>query len=437
MVNYHRFFFESMILFIKLMIQLPKKLDVEPILYSNTHKRFSSNKSTPEQTLCLKNPADRKTWGFIVIDNTIRGQGLGGIRMVSDLTLTEVKRLAKIMTLKNSLAQLPFGGAKVGVILDSENFRDIPELRADFFAIFAEAIFTVDNFIPAPDMGTNESDIQIINETFSKKLGTSQHGRGGVSRPADKGGVPIDDWGLTAHGLLASVRSLEQLESGFAIKDSRVIVQGYGNVGASIAQKLSMNGACIVGASDINAALWHPFGLDINELNRVRTLPGGLCHYKKAETRRFFGDRLDWLIEAPCDLLIPCARPDSITSRNADRLECGYILQGANSPCNKMTEYYLWNRRGILSLSDIVVNSGGVIGCAAELKMILDRKFKKKVETHNTRSWIEDRVCRTVTQNVSEVYRRFRESKNDSIFREQAENLSKERLQADHQQIWL
>ena len=81
---------------------------------------------------------------------------------------------------------------------------------------------------------------------------------------------------------------------------------------------------------------------------------------------------MDWLLEAPCDILVPAARPDAITARNADRIQCKVILQGANTPVNKMTEYYLNNRRGIISLSDFIVNSGGIIGCAVELTMKAD-----------------------------------------------------------------
>ena len=419
------------------MIHLPKNLEIEPISLPKISGRFPSRDSTPERVFQCIDPEDGKIWGFLVVDNTVRGPGLGGIRMIPDITLTEVRRLAYLMTLKNSLAQLPLGGGKVGVALDAEVFRNKPKARAEFFSIFADALFNEENYIPAPDMGTNESDIQTMYEILSGKLGTYQHGRGGASRPENMGGIPIDAWGLTAHGLFASTRSLEEFNPKFSIKGSHVVVQGYGNVGSAIAQKLFNAGAIIIGASDINAALWHQDGLNLEELNRVRLLPGGLGQYEGPETQRFFGNRLDYLLEVPCDLLIPCARPDSISSRNADRIECQFILQGANTPCNKMTEYYLWNRRGILSLSDIVVNAGGVIGCAIELRMTMDKKYKNKIQAMGVRQWVEDRVYQTVAKNVSEVFRRLENNGEDIIFREEAKGLALERLKGGSQEIWL
>tara|TARA_B100000686_G_scaffold344676_1_gene427771 strand:+ start:444 stop:1649 length:1206 start_codon:yes stop_codon:yes gene_type:complete len=400
------------------------------LLNKNT-ERFHKDLNQSEKILRFIDPADSKVWAFLVIDNTIRGPALGGIRMAQNIKLTEIRRLAHIMSLKNSLAQLPYGGGKMGIAIDPEIFRHEPNARSDFFSMIAETLFQEDSYIPAPDMGTNEQDTQVIYEVFSQKLGTSQHGRGGASRPEEKDGIPIDVWGLTAHGLFSAVQILEKTEENFTIKGSRVVIQGYGNVGSFIAQKLFDVGAIIVGVSDINMGLWHSKGLDINELNRVRFLPGGLKQYQGVESKRFTSEQLDWILEAPCDLLIPCARPDSISSRNADRIDCKFIIQGANIPSNKMTEYYLFNRRKIPSLSDIVLNSGGVIGCAAELQMTRDQNFRNEIQFKGTRKWVEDRVYQTVAENVSKVFHRMEVKERDTIFREEAQELAIERLEAN------
>ena len=101
-------------------------------------------------------PATRKTWGFVVVDDTRRGPGLGGIRMAVDVTLGEVRRLARAMTLKNSAANLPFGGGKAGIVCDPVMMTLNPGMKRDLVGIFAEALFSVEQYIPAPDMGTDE-----------------------------------------------------------------------------------------------------------------------------------------------------------------------------------------------------------------------------------------------------------------------------------------
>ncbi len=386
----------------------------------------------------MRDPQTGATWGYVVVDHTGRGPGLGGTRMAADVSLEEVARLARTMTLKNSAACLPFGGGKSGIVTDPIQWARQPDLRSELITRFAEALFALDRYIPAPDMGTQEKDIQRIFEVFSEKLGRTDHMRGGAGRPPEQGGIPIDDWGLTAHGLVAAARTLEELEPGFRIRGARGVIQGYGNVGAWTASKLHAAGAVIVGASDIHAALWHPKGLNVDTLNRVRRQPGGLRGYEGPVEKRFGPEKLDWLLEAPCDLLVPAARPDAITARNADRIDCRIILQGANTPSNKMTEYYLEHRRKILSLSDFIVNVGGVVGCAVELKMNADPDYKKKVLAPGLRSYLETLIEHTVSRNVREIFRlRTLPANEQRIFREVALDLAQERLHSRMGEVWL
>jgi glutamate dehydrogenase/leucine dehydrogenase len=135
----------------------------------------------------------------------------------------------------------------------------------------------------------------------------------------------------------------------------------------------------------------------------VRNTKGGLSKYNGKIEQRFNSNQVDWLLEAPCDILVPAARPDAITARNADRIQCKVILQGANTPINKMTEYYLHNRRGIISLSDFIVNSGGIIGCAVELTMKSNTEYKKKVEAQGIRFYTENLINNTIAKNVTQV----------------------------------
>ena len=414
-----------------LAIKLPQKLEAEILPSKDSSDRFVlGDERDPEQRVRFIDPSTNRVWGFLVVDDTRRGPGVGGIRIAPDLTLKEVARLARAMTLKNSAACLPLGGGKSGLVADPDLLAREPELKSDLIALFAEALFPFDNYVSAPDMGTDEQDILQIYEFNSGRLGTPTHMRGGSGLPADKGGIPIDAWALTAHGLFASAKSLEELDSGFQINSARVLIQGYGNVGAPTAEKLHSAGAIVVGASDIHAGLWNANGLSLDELDQVRGRPGGLSNYTGKVGRWFGPAKLDWLMEAPCDILVPSARPDAITARNADRVQCKLILQGANMPVNKMTEYYLKNRRGILSLSDFIVNVGGVIGCAVELKMTGDAEYRKKVQSHGTRTYVEELITRTISKNVAEIHSRLAaQGDTDRIFREEALKLAEQRLQ--------
>lgn len=420
------------------MKNIPIKLEIEILKRSNQSARFISRvDNAPEQKVRFINPLNGEIWGFLVIDNSKRGPGVGGIRIAKDINLEEISRLAHLMTLKSSAACLPFGGGKSGIKLDTSLLVNEPNLKSEIINLFAEALYPFDNYISAPDMGTNEDDIQKIYEFNSKKLGTSLHSRGGLGRKNSNGGIPIDKWGLTAHGLVAAITKMQDIASDFKVNGARVIIQGFGNVGASMASKLVKKGAIIVGVSDINVGLWNSTGLNIEKLNNTRDTIGGLTNYDDKIEKIFMASQKDWLMEAPCDILIPAARPDAITARNADRIQCKLILQGANSPINKMTEYYLSHRRGIMSLSDFIVNSGGIIGCAVEHRMLTDEQYKKKVEAEGIQKYTENLITTTISNNISHIQLQVSEKKLEgTIFREEAILLAEKRLH-ESKDVWL
>ena len=421
-------------------MQLPKQLVLDLCDPRDESDRFlASDNRAPEQLIRVVDPATGDIWGFVVVDDTRRGPGLGGIRMATDVTLGEVRRLARAMTLKNSAANLPFGGGKAGIVCDPVMMALNPGMKRDLIGLFAEALFSVEQYIAAPDMGTDETDIQQIYEYFSERLGTHQHMRGGASRPPDKGGIPIDEWGLTAHSLFTAIRTVEELEPDFKLKGAQVVIQGYGNVGSVTASKLSEVGAVITGVSDIHGALWCPEGLDVEKLNSIRRKPGGISNYSGQVEKRLGPEKIDWLLEAPCDILVPAARPDAITARNSDRIQCRKIFQGANTPSNKMTEYYLQNRRGIISYSDFIVNVGGVMGCAVELKMTMEPSYREQVlsQGENGKTYMNRLIDKTVSNNMRTLIDRSSDHKDGGqIFREEAQKLAQERLDQPDE-IWL
>jgi len=408
-------------------------LKVRLLTNNQNEDRFSQNNEVSQKASYeVFAPDTQKVWGYVTIDNTQRGPGLGGIRMTPDVSLNEVNRLARVMTLKNSAACLPYGGAKAGLIVKEPALYSDRKLKNSLMSQFAEALFNLEDYVPAADMGTNELDIQVIYEHHSKKLNSKFHDRGGAGRPEECGGIPLDDWELTAHGLFAAAQTLEVQLDNFKLKNSKVVIQGFGNVGAPTAVKLKDKGAVIIGASDINGALWNPNGLDIDELSKIRKQDGGLSNYTGKVEKRFGPTRLDWLLEAPCDVLIPAARPDAITSKNIDRIDCRIILQGANTPSSKPVEYYLKHRRNILSLTDFIVNAGGVIGCAVERKMMQDKQYSNNLQEKGPRAYTENLIFETVSKNVKEIFQRM---DGDSIFRDTAVELAIERLKTG--EVWL
>ena len=415
--------------------QPPKSLIPQFLSNEEDSERFSKTSSVSQEA-CYQiiEPQSEKVWGFVSINNTQRGPGLGGIRMAQNVTLNEVRRLAHVMTLKNSAACLPYGGGKSGLVINEPGYHNDRNLKKALMEKFGDALFELENYVPAPDMGTDEWDIQIISENHSKRLGQKNHNRGGAGRPVECGGIPLDEWELTAYGLFSAAQTLESLLNNFKLKDSKIVVQGFGNVGCPTANKLHQQGAIVVGASDINCALWNPAGLDLDELGKIRNLPGGLSLYSGKLGKRLGPKNLDWLLEAPCDVLIPAARPDAITARNIDRIDCRLILQGANTPSSKPVEYYLKQRRNVLSMTDFIVNSGGVIGCAVERKMITDKSYANTVREREPRKYIEQLIYNTVSNNVKEIFARMEESK-DSIFRDASTELALERLKTKEE--WL
>ncbi|QPJ63392.1 MAG: Glu/Leu/Phe/Val dehydrogenase [Candidatus Nitronauta litoralis] len=410
--------------------QLPKRLELEE-LPQISGGRFSVHDQAEEQSRYrMVDPATGEAKGFVVVDNTNRGPGLGGIRIAPDLTLSEVGRLAYAMSLKNSVACLPYGGGKAGLVGNPDLLIANPDFKKELIHLTAETLFTLPSYIPAPDMGTNDHDVQQIYDYYSEKLGTKFHKRGGASRLPETGGIPIDAWALTAHGMVSALETLESLQGDFSIKGCRVVVQGFGNVGAPAVEKLAALGARIVGASDINRAIFHSKGLNISSLMDAKK-KGGLIHYSDETEKSFDSKHVDWLLEAPCDVLIPAARPDAITARNADRIDCKIVIQGANAPSNRLTEYYLENRRGILNCSDFIVNVGGVIGCAAELEMTMDEDYRARVlaSGNNGRSYVENLIYNTVARNTKEIMGRLNSSPiKDKTFREEALALAEDRL---------
>jgi glutamate dehydrogenase (NAD(P)+) len=281
---------------------------------------------------------------IVVVDNTACGVAIGGVRMAPDVSVEECFRLARAMTWKNAAAGLRHGGGK-SVIFG--NARIAVAEKEQLIRAFATAIRDITDYVPGPDMGTDELCMGWISDETSRAVGL----------PGAVGGIPLDEIGATGFGLVASI-DVARSFIGLDLKGARVAVQGFGAVGKHAMRFLSEKGAALVGASDSGGTLVDPAGLDVTALIALKD--GGRPLRDHPAGQKLAGDAI---IDVACDIWIPAARPDVINEGNVNRLNTKLVAQGANIPCTAEAEQVL-HQRGVLVIPDFIANAGGVI-CAA------------------------------------------------------------------------
>ena len=291
-------------------------------------------------------PCDGVT-SVVVVDNLALGPAIGGVRMRPDVTAGEVARLARAMTVKNALAGLPHGGAKAGIAAPAME----PDDHERVMRAFARSMQRLTDYIPGPDMGTTERSMAYVRDEIGRAVGL----------PAVLGGIPLDQLGATGFGLAVCADVLSEarlLDLGAA----RVVIQGLGAVGWHAARFLAKRGAKIIAASDSKAAIWNPGGLDVAALGEHKRSTGSVAGFPGGtEVPR------DDIIGFDCEILVPAAQPDVVTTENAGKISARVILEGANIPVTVQAEAEL-AERGVLCVPDVVANSGGVICAAAEYR---------------------------------------------------------------------
>jgi len=283
---------------------------------------------------------------IVVVDNVMRGPAIGGVRVAPDVSTEECFRLARAMTFKNAAAGLAHGGGKSVIFADP---KMPPETKERVLRAFACAIRGVDEYIPGPDMGTDERCMGWIEDEIGRAVGL----------PPDIGGIPLDEIGATGFGLAIAV-DVAREHCKLEIKGARVAVQGFGSVGKHAARFLARRGAVLVAASDSRGTVIDPRGIDVAELIRVKEGGGAVVDYAQGEK----ADR-DAIVDVACEIWIPAARPDVITADNVGRLHTKLVAQGANIPISEKAESVL-HERGVLSIPDFIANAGGVICAAVE-----------------------------------------------------------------------
>ncbi len=300
----------------------------------------------PEHIIQTYDPKT-KMKGILVVDNTALGPGKGGIRMTPSVTVTEVFRLARVMTWKNALAELPFGGAKSGIIYDKTVDKSV------LVKSFARSIkhFIPLKYVPGPDINTTEKEMGLIaNELKNKKAATG--------KPKNMGGIP-HELGSTGFGV-AHATKVALTHKKMKVEGATIAVEGFGNVGTFTIKFLSEWGGNIVASSDSKGVIYNKNGLDYEKLMEVKKKTGTVINYRPGKVLP--GDKI---FELPVDVLIPGALPDVINEKNVDRVKSKVIVEAANIPATPEIEARL-HKKGILVVPDFAANAGGVISSYVE-----------------------------------------------------------------------
>ncbi|MEC5341311.1 Glu/Leu/Phe/Val dehydrogenase [Brenneria populi] len=332
---------------------------VERVLpYLGELTRWADTLRRPKRTLIVDIPLEmddgtiRHFEGYRVQHNLSRGPGKGGVRFHPDVSLEEVMALSAWMTIKCAALNLPFGGAKGGIRVDPRELSpaELERLTRRYTSEIGSIIGPQQD-IPAPDVGTNAQVMAWMMDTYSMNIGATATGVV-TGKPVHLGGslgrVKATGRGVFVTGVAAAQRI------GLPVANSRVAVQGFGNVGGIAAALFHHAGACVAAVQDYSATLINPTGIDIPALLEWQQKHGGIAGFPHARDCR-----RDDFWTAECDIFIPAALEGEITAQRARALTCRLVLEGANGPTLPEADDIL-RERGIIVVPDVICNAGGV-----------------------------------------------------------------------------
>lgn len=290
--------------------------------------------------------------GYRSQHNNACGPFKGGIRFHENVNLDEVKALSTWMTFKCSVVGIPYGGGKGGITINPNDYseNEIEKISREFTKAIYPIIGEKED-IPAPDVNTNEKIISWMVDEYSKLEGELT--------PGAFTGKPINFYGsearveATGYGVAnMAIKSCEKL--GIDISNSKVAIQGFGNVGKFAGLYIEQAGAKVVAVSDSSATLYNPEGINIKELIKYKDIHKSIKGYDKASSIK------EDIITIDVDILMPCALENQITSKNADNIKAKIIVEGANGPTTPEADKIIFEKNIVL-IPDILANSGGVI----------------------------------------------------------------------------
>jgi glutamate dehydrogenase (NAD(P)+) len=332
--------------------------------------------------------------GYRVQHNIHRGPAKGGIRYHPDVSLDEVKALAMWMTWKCAIVNIPFGGAKGGVILDPRKLtkRELERLTRRF-ATEISILIGPDRDIPAPDMNTDGQIMAWIMDTVSMHAGYSVTATV-TGKPIEVGGS-LGRVDATGRGVtICTLAALEHL--GKRPHETRVAVQGFGNVGSVSARLLDEAGCSVVAVSDEYGGIYNPLGLPVRKLLEYRAREGSLKGYPGCQEIGSAGP-----LTVDCDVLVPAAVGNQITSRNANRVKASVVVEAANGPTTPEADEIL-QRKGVFLVPDILANAGGVTVSYFEWVQDLQSFFWSEHEVNQKLQAIMQRAFKEVLEVAEE-----------------------------------
>jgi glutamate dehydrogenase (NAD(P)+) len=292
--------------------------------------------------------------GYRVLHSTVRGPGKGGIRFAPDVSLDEVRALAAWMTWKCAVVNIPFGGAKGGVICDPSKLSkaELERVTRRYTASLSDWLGP-ERDIPAPDIGTNEQTMAWVMDTYS------MHARQAMTavvtgKPLELGGSQGRKEATGRGVMMCCDKALAKLK--MKREGCRVIIQGFGNVGSQGALLMHAAGYKVIGAADVNGGLYNENGIDIPKLydwvyKQQKPLPEFVGGGEKMSAQE--------VLFRPTDILVPAATENQITSQNAGRVECRILCEGANGPTTSHADAII-EQKDIFVIPDILGNAGGV-----------------------------------------------------------------------------
>src|SRR5258706_11250883 len=290
--------------------------------------------------------------GYRVQHSIARGPAKGGIRYAPDVSHDEVRALAAWMTWKCAVVNLPFGGGKGGVICDPSllSMSELERITRRYTAELFEFIGP-DKDVPAPDMNTNDQTMAWIMDTYSMHARSTQTGVV-TGKPIDLGGSRGRAEATGRGCMIVTDQALRRL--GLERSTTRVVIQGFGNVGGMAAKLMARAGYKIVCIIEWDGAVYNARGLDIPALMKHRNETGSIREFEGGEEM----DRVEAMF-LETDVFIPAAKENVITSANAHRLRTKILVEGANGPTTHMADPVL-QEKGIFVIPDILANAGGV-----------------------------------------------------------------------------
>lgn len=329
--------------------------------------------------------------GYRVQHDGARGPYKGGIRYHPTANMDEVRALAAIMTWKTAVIDVPFGGAKGGVMVDPRRLsaRELEALTRKFTQRLGDFIGPYRD-IPAPDMNTNAQTMAWMMDEYGRRHGFT---------PGVVTGKPVELWGIrgreeaTGRGVwLALDEAARQWD--FELQDARVVIQGFGNVGSHTARFLHEAGCRIVAVSDVDGGIYNPDGLDIPDLIRAKNKGIPVPAYRDPDARRVSNEEL---LELDCDVLIPAAIAHVIDLHNAERIRARIIVEAANAPVSPAVDGIL-EGRGIRIIPDVLANAGGVTV-----------SYFEWIQNIQMQAWDEDHVERELERKMRQAVRHLME----------------------------